>query len=126
MTTAPGPTVLDAASLLCEVADELVVRTVRDTHTAWVDRVHGFGRRATGATGASITERAHRGVATAVYATATGSAVLYANGSGSDARVTPLTPGDGRAYSADGSQRGQAAQSGRVRVRGEGFTITRS
>ena len=41
MTTAPGPTVLDAASLLCEVADELVVRTVRDTHTAWVDRVYG-------------------------------------------------------------------------------------
>lgn len=65
-------------------------------------------------------------VATAVYATATGSAVLYANGSGSDARVTPLAPGDGRAYSADGSQRGQAAASGQVRVRGEGFTITRS
>ena len=49
MTTAPGPTVLDAASLLCEVADELVVKTVRDTHTAWVDRIHGVGRLATGA-----------------------------------------------------------------------------
>ena len=68
MTTAPGPTVLDAASLLCEVADELVVRTVRDTHTAWVDRIHGVGRLATGATGASVGERVHRGIAGAVYA----------------------------------------------------------
>jgi len=67
VTTAPGPTVLDAASLLCEVADELVVKTVRDTHTAWVDRVHGLGRRATGATGASPVERVHRGIAGAVY-----------------------------------------------------------
>ena len=31
---APGPTVLDALSLLAEVADELVVRSVRDTHLA--------------------------------------------------------------------------------------------
>lgn len=65
-------------------------------------------------------------VATAVYATTSGSAVLYANGSASDVRVSPLAAGSGRAYAADGSQRGQAAQSGRVRVRGEGFTITRS
>ena len=68
VTTAPGPTVLDAASLLCEVADELVVRTVRDTHTAWTDRIHGVGRLATGATGASVGERVHRGIAGAVYA----------------------------------------------------------
>jgi hypothetical protein len=64
-------------------------------------------------------------VATAVYATATGSAVLYANGTASDVRVAPLAPGSGRAYEADGSQRGQAAASGTVRVRGAGFTITR-
>lgn len=68
VTTAPGPTVLDAASLLCEVADELLVRTVRDTHTAWVDRIHGVGRLATGATGPSVGERLHRGIAGAVYA----------------------------------------------------------
>ncbi len=37
----PGPRLLDAAALLAEVADELVVRTVRDTHLAWADRVHG-------------------------------------------------------------------------------------
>ncbi|WP_341940880.1 hypothetical protein [Microbacterium sp. LWH10-1.2] len=64
-------------------------------------------------------------VVSAVYATTTGAAVLYANGSRSDERVAPLAPGSGRAYDADGSQRGQAAQGGRVRVRGEGFTITR-
>ncbi|KJQ52831.1 hypothetical protein [Microbacterium sp. SA39] len=64
-------------------------------------------------------------VATAVYATKTGSAVLYANGARKDQRVSPLAPGAGRAYEADGSQRGQAAQGGKVRVRGEGFTITR-
>ncbi|MFF5624662.1 hypothetical protein ACFY5A_04795 [Microbacterium sp. NPDC012755] len=64
-------------------------------------------------------------VVSAVYATTTGAAALYANGSRSDERVAPLAPGTGRAYDADGSQRGQAAQGGRVRVRGEGFTITR-
>jgi hypothetical protein len=34
----PGPTVLDALSLLAEVGDELLVRTVRDTHLALLDR----------------------------------------------------------------------------------------
>jgi pimeloyl-ACP methyl ester carboxylesterase len=36
--TTAGPTVLDALSLLAEVADELVVRGVRDTHLAVLDR----------------------------------------------------------------------------------------
>jgi pimeloyl-ACP methyl ester carboxylesterase len=69
-TTSPrpgGPGVLDALSLLAEVADELVVRTVRDTHLAWTDRVHGIGRRITGASGASVVEVLHRGIAGAVY-----------------------------------------------------------
>ena len=65
--TAPGPSVLDALSLLSEVADELVVRTVRDTHVAVLDRVHGLGRRVTGGTGRSAGEALHRGVAGAVY-----------------------------------------------------------
>ncbi|APH46443.1 hypothetical protein BMW26_16955 [Microbacterium sp. 1.5R] len=64
-------------------------------------------------------------VSTAVYAMASGSAVLYANGARRDQRVSPLAAGSGRAYEADGSQRGQAVQGGRVRVRGGGFTITR-
>jgi len=49
----PGPTLLDAASLLAEVADELVVGTARDTHFAVLDRTPAG--------------RVHRGIATAVY-----------------------------------------------------------
>lgn len=63
-------------------------------------------------------------VATAVYDTASGAAVLYANGSRRDQRVAPLAAGSGRAYASDGSPRGKAVQGGTVRVRGEGFTIT--
>ena len=48
-----GPGVLDALSLLTEVADELLVRSVRDTHLAWADRAHGGPM--------------HRGIASAVY-----------------------------------------------------------
>lgn len=62
----PGPTVLDALSLLAEVADELVVSSVRDTHLAWSDRVHGVTRRASGGTSA-VPEAVHRGIASAVY-----------------------------------------------------------
>ena len=64
---APGATVLDALSLLAEAADELVVRSARDTHLAVADRVHQVTRRAT--CGASaLPETAHRGIAAAVYA----------------------------------------------------------
>lgn len=63
----PGPTVLDALSLAAEVADELVVRSVRDTHLAWADRVHGLVSRATGGA-AVVPGLAHRGIASAVYA----------------------------------------------------------
>lgn len=49
-----GPGVLDALSLLAQVTDELVVGTVRDTHTAWLDRFRGGPL--------------HRGVAGGVYA----------------------------------------------------------
>ena len=52
-TTRSGPTYLDALALLSEVADELVVRSVRDTHDAWADRFGGYPGR---------------GIATAVYA----------------------------------------------------------
>lgn len=65
--TAPGPSVLDALSLLSEVADELVVASVRDTHLAWSDRAHGLTRRLVGP-GAAVPEAVHRGIAGAVYA----------------------------------------------------------
>ncbi|WP_205474971.1 alpha/beta hydrolase [Nocardioides sp. SYSU D00038] len=66
-TAAPGPTYLDALSLLAEVSEELVVRSARDTHLAVADRVHGLVRRATGGT-STLPEVAHRSIATAVYA----------------------------------------------------------
>lgn len=59
------PGVLDALALLSEVVDELVVRSVRDTHLAWADRVHGLARRAGGG---AAPELLHRGIASAVYA----------------------------------------------------------
>ena len=62
----PGPGILDSLSLLAEVADELVVRTVRDTHLAWVDRVQGLLGAATGATGPRP-PAAHRLIAAGVY-----------------------------------------------------------
>jgi hypothetical protein len=58
MTTAPGPSVVDALSLLAEVADELVVKTVRDTHVAALDRVGSVTRGR---------NPLHRGIAGAVY-----------------------------------------------------------
>jgi hypothetical protein len=58
MTTAAGPTLFDAVSLLAEVADDLVVKTARDTHLAVLHRVG----RLTGSRGGL-----HRGIAGAVY-----------------------------------------------------------
>jgi hypothetical protein len=59
-----GPGLLDALSLLSEVADELLVRTARDTHSAVADRVHASGRRAGPR---SVPDQVHRGIAAAVY-----------------------------------------------------------
>jgi hypothetical protein len=67
MTVAPGPRVLDAAALLSEVVDELVVRTVHDTHDAWARRVHTVLRASTGKQ-SRVPEQVHRGVASGVYA----------------------------------------------------------
>ena len=67
MTSTAGPGVLDALSLLTHVADELVVRSVRDTHLAVSDRVHGLAGRSTG--GAStVPGLVHCGIASGVYA----------------------------------------------------------
>ena len=54
----PGPSLIDAASLLAEVVDELVVKTARDTHLATLDRV---------ATVTRGRNPLHRGIAGVVY-----------------------------------------------------------
>ena len=61
-----GPTVIDALSLLAEVADELVVRSVRDTHLAVLDRTPAGS--------------VHRGVTTAVYGGLTGALAASSRG----------------------------------------------
>jgi hypothetical protein len=53
-----GPSVLDALSLLADVGDQLVVRTVRDTHLAFLDRTPAGA--------------VHRGITSAVYRGLTG------------------------------------------------------
>lgn len=42
VSTPTAPTYLDALSLLSEVVDEVVVRSVRDSHDAWADRFGGY------------------------------------------------------------------------------------
>lgn len=65
-TASAGPSLLHAFALLSQVAEEVVVRSARDTHVACADRVYGTKRRLTGA-GPTVSERAHRGIAAAVY-----------------------------------------------------------
>lgn len=67
MTTRIEPTLLDALALLAQVADELVVDTARDTHLAWVDRIHGLLDRPLGSS-SSIPGRGHRAIARSLYA----------------------------------------------------------
>ncbi len=92
----PGPTVLDALSLLAEVADELVVGTARDTHLAIAGRAHGLVDRATGGT-STVPGVLHRGIAGAVYgglglglrAASTGLDKVAATGVGPRLEATP-------------------------------------
>jgi len=61
-----GPGLLEALALGLEAADELLLGTARDTHTAIADRVHGVVRRGTGGLSA-VPEVAHQGIASLVY-----------------------------------------------------------
>src|SRR5688500_13335267 len=63
---AQGPGLLDSLSLAAHVADELGVRTARDTHLAGVDRVHGALRRSLGGA-TDLPLAAHHAVAGSVY-----------------------------------------------------------
>ncbi len=63
---ARGPGLFDALALLSEVADELVVRTARDTHLAVAERLEDLTRHVTGAP-SGLPQLMHRGIAGAVY-----------------------------------------------------------
>ncbi|MDF9716865.1 hypothetical protein [Nocardioides sp. ChNu-99] len=90
------PTVLDALALLLEVADELVVRSARDTHRAVADRAQGLAALLTlGA--AEGPRRVHDGIAGGVYggigaglrAAARGTTALAAGGRGPSIEAHP-------------------------------------
>ena len=62
-----GPGLFDGLALLGEVADELVVRTVRDTHLAGSGRMYAAVERRTGGA-ATLPRVVNHGIAGAVYA----------------------------------------------------------
>lgn len=64
---AEGPSLLEAAAFGVRMADELLLGTARDTHTAIGDRVHGVVRLGTGGL-STVPEVAHNGIAATVYA----------------------------------------------------------
>ncbi|GAB3851893.1 permease [Nocardioides maradonensis] len=66
MTTPTGPTVLDALSLGAQAANDVIVDTARDTHTAIARRVHGIVGRLVGPAALPV-EVLHLGIAGAVY-----------------------------------------------------------
>ena len=73
--TRTGPGVLDALSLLSEVADELVVRSARDTHDAWADRFGGYPGR-------TITSAVYGGVSLGLRAASAGLGKVAGTGVG--------------------------------------------
>ncbi|KRF17714.1 hypothetical protein ASG90_05000 [Nocardioides sp. Soil797] len=60
------PGVVDALGLLPVYGDEIILRTVRDTHRAWAGRTHRVLNRLTG-NRARGTQLLHDGISTAVY-----------------------------------------------------------
>lgn len=66
MTARTEPGLLEGLALLAQALDEVVVDTARDTHLAWVDRVHGILDRPLGPAGATA-GFGHRAIARSVY-----------------------------------------------------------
>jgi pimeloyl-ACP methyl ester carboxylesterase len=93
--TTNDASVLDAAALAAEFAEDLIVGTVREVHGAVAKRVHGVTDHVAG--GTTIGHRIHDGVSKVVYtsisaslkASAKGLKVASAAGIGSDIEATP-------------------------------------
>lgn len=87
--------VLDAAALAADFAEDLILGTVRDVHGAVADRVHGLADRVAG--GTTLSHRLHDGISRAVYtsigcslkASAKGLRLAGEAGIGSDIEATP-------------------------------------
>ena len=87
--SATGPGLLDGLALLAEVADELVVRTVRDTHLAGSRRAYAAVQRRTSGAAAlprlvdhGITSGVYAGVGVGLRAAALGLGLVAATGRG--------------------------------------------
>ena len=75
VSTPIAPTYLDALSLLSEVVDEVVVRSVRDAHDAWADRFGGYP-------GQAVTSTVCGGLGLGLRAASTGLSRLAETGAG--------------------------------------------
>lgn len=69
---------LDAAALAAELAEDLIIGTVRDVHGAVADRVHGVTSFVAG--GTTIGQRVHDGVTKVVYTSISASLKVSAKG----------------------------------------------
>ncbi|MCW2848839.1 MAG: alpha/beta hydrolase [Marmoricola sp.] len=76
--TANDASVLDAAALAAEFAEDLIVGTVRDVHGAVAGRVHGVTAKVAG--GTTIGQRVHDGVSKVVYTSISASLKASAKG----------------------------------------------
>jgi pimeloyl-ACP methyl ester carboxylesterase len=76
--TANDASVLDAAALAAEFAEDLIVGTVRDVHGAVAGRVHKVGDRIAG--GTTLTHRVHDGISKVVYTSISTSLKVSAKG----------------------------------------------
>ena len=92
--------VLDAAALAADYAEDLIVGTVRDVHGAVAGRVHGVTDRVNGG-GPTVSHRLHDGISKAVYggisagleAGCSGLRAAGRAGLGADARGDPARAG---------------------------------
>ncbi len=100
--TTQHATILDAAALAADYAEDLIVGTVREVHGAVAGRVHGINDRLNGG-GPTISHRLHDGISKAVYggikvglkAGSTGLRAASRAGLGADIEETPLAGSSG-------------------------------
>lgn len=76
--TTNDASVLDAAALAAEFAEDLIVGTIRDVHGAFAGRVHGVGDYIAG--GPRLTHRVHDGICKAIYTSLSASLKISAKG----------------------------------------------
>ena len=82
--SANDASILDAAALAAEYAEDLIVGTVRDVHGAVAGRVHGVNDRVAG--GPTVSHRLHDGISRSSTRSISAGLKAGARGCGSPAR----------------------------------------